>query len=118
MMPRSKRSVRHAILCRLYEHLEETYGIEMSRETFTNGSLPIHQVDVLLSYKSDPVIDALRGALERLEDGSYGTCLSCKRTIPQGALDQDPTRRLCSACEDRVRTEMLHAVVHGDVTEG
>jgi RNA polymerase-binding transcription factor DksA len=110
--------MRHAILIRLYEHLEETYGVEMSREMFTNGSLSIHQVDALLSYKSNPVIDALRGALERLEDGSYGCCLACKRTIPQEALDMDPTRRLCDACEVRVRTEMLHAVMHGDVTEG
>lgn len=107
-MARSKRSMRRIILCRLFEHLDEAYGIEMSREIFTEGGLCIHQIDALLAYKSDPVIDALRGALQRLEDGSYGDCLSCKKTLPQELLDADPARRMCDECEVRVREGVHH----------
>jgi len=99
-MKKSKRAMRRAILCRLFDHLEEYYGIEWTRETFVNGQLSLPQIDAILSFKSDPRLDELRSALGRLENGSYGVCLSCKRIIGQEILDTDPARRLCPECEE------------------
>lgn len=98
-MVKSKRAMRRAILSRLYEHLLEMYAIDVARETFLSGSFGINQIDALLAFKSDPLIDELRSALGRLEDGSFGSCMTCKKPLPQRLLDDDPTRRLCSECE-------------------
>ncbi len=100
-MKKSSRAMRHLILSKLYEHLEARYGMEGTREEFTSGEISLHEVEAILAFKSDPRLDELRGALERLEDGSYGVCLSCKREISRDLLETDPVRRMCSACETR-----------------
>lgn len=100
--------MRRAILGRLYEHLQAHYSIDWSRETFLSDQLSLHQIDATLAFKSDPLIDELRGALDRLNEGNYGLCISCKGDIPQNLLDTDPTRRFCGACE----VELSHTVSH------
>jgi DnaK suppressor protein len=37
-------------------------------------------------------------ALERLDDGTYGTCERCGDPIPAGRLEARPTARRCVAC--------------------
>ncbi len=37
-------------------------------------------------------------ALQRLEDGSYGACLSCGENIPAERLSSDPMTPLCIDC--------------------
>jgi RNA polymerase-binding transcription factor DksA len=96
---KSKRVLRRAILVRLYDHLLDAYGVDGPREAFVNGQLTVHEIDALLAFKSDPRIDDLRGALDRLELGQFGNCIACKREIDQERLDVDPVLRLCSQCE-------------------
>lgn len=96
---KSVRLLRRVILCRLYDHIEEQYGIERTREEFVEGDLSIHQIDAILAFKSDPLLDELRMALGRLDDGSFGICLGCKGEISQELLQRDPVRRVCSRCE-------------------
>jgi len=96
---KSKRVLRRAILVRLYDHLQDAYGLEWPRESFVGGQLALREIDALLAFKSDPRIDELRGALERLEEGSFGRCIACKRDIDQELLEVDPAMRLCEQCE-------------------
>lgn len=96
---KSKRVLRRAILVRLYDHLQDAYGLEWPRESFVSGHLTLHEIDALLAFKSDQRIDELRGALERLEQGLFGTCIACKREIDQDLLEVDPAMRLCEQCE-------------------
>jgi DnaK suppressor protein len=96
---KSKRVLRRAILVRLYDHLQDAYGVEWPRESFVGGQLSLREIDALLSFKSDPRIDELRGALDRLEEGSFGRCLACKKDIDQELLEVDPAMRLCEQCE-------------------
>ncbi len=96
---KSKRVLRRAILVRLYDHLQDAYGIEWPRESFVNGQLALGEIDALLSFKSDQRIDELRSALERLEEGSFGRCIACKGDIGQDLLEADPAMRLCERCE-------------------
>ncbi len=100
-MKKSKRSMRYLILSRLYEHLDETYGIEWPRDSFVSGRLTLHDLDALLAFKSDPKIEELRNALDRLESGTYGVCIGCKGRISQELLDADPAHRFCLDCEQQ-----------------
>ena len=105
-----KRTMRRAVLSRLFEHLQAKYGFDWSREVFIDdGPLSGHQLDAALAFKSDAQLDEFRSALHRLEEGTYGICLTCKRPISQDTLDADPTARLCPTCE--------HSYAH-PVTEG
>jgi RNA polymerase-binding transcription factor DksA len=36
-------------------------------------------------------------ALQRLDDGSYGTCEACGAALPPDALAEDPAARFCRA---------------------
>ncbi len=100
-MKKSKRVIRRQILSRMYDFLQDQYSIFYSRETFLSGDLPIHDIDALLAFKSDSQLGELRNALDRLEDGSYGTCIGCKSAISQDILDKDPVQRICGACEKK-----------------
>jgi hypothetical protein len=107
-MAKNKRAVRCAILCRLFEHLENTGGIDLSRDLFINGQLSLHQIDALLAFKSDALIDELRSALDRLDAGVYGICIRCRRKINGVLLDHDPARRVCAECEEEFSRSTLH----------
>ncbi len=98
--------MRRAVLDKLFDHLEESYGIDWTRESFVDDQLSLHQIDAILAFKSDPTLDELRGALDRIEAGTFGECISCKQVISQDVLDSDPTRRVCSGCE----VEISHVV--------
>ena len=113
-MKKSKRVMRRAVLSKLFAHLEEYYGCDWSRETFVDDRLSLHQIDALLAFKSDPRLEELRSALLRIDDGSFGICISCKREIGQEVLDRDPSQRVCTACEK----EYSHVMVHDYESRG
>ena len=106
-MQKTTRSMRRAVLSKLFEHLKENYGLDWSDEIFDDNRLTIHQLDAVLAFKSDFVLDELCSALNRLEEGTYGVCIRCKRTIAEEVLDDDPTQRLCPACA----TSFMHIAV-------
>ena len=43
----------------------------------------------------------IKRALEAIDNGSYGTCVSCGDTIPVGRLEIRPESRLCVKCASR-----------------
>lgn len=100
-MAKSKRVMRRLILSKLYDHLQDQYTVVYPRETFINGELSIHDIDALLAFKSDPHIEELRHALDRIEAGTFGVCISCKAVISEELLDTDPEQRVCGLCEQK-----------------
>ena len=45
-------------------------------------------------------------ALQRIQDGSYGKCADCGKSIPEGRLEARPEASRCVACQskrDRLR---------------
>jgi RNA polymerase-binding transcription factor DksA len=44
-------------------------------------------------------LDDVERALERLDDGSYGTCQACGAAIPDEVLEERPTARFCGEHE-------------------
>ena len=45
--------------------------------------------------QSTRVLDDVNVALQRLSDGTYGTCENCGSPILPADLESDPTRRVC-----------------------
>jgi hypothetical protein len=112
-MRKSKRVMRRAVLGKLFDHLVEFYGIEGTRESFVDGQFSHHQVDAILAFKSDTTLDELQSALDRLDAGTYGVCISCKKDIGPEVLDSDPARRVCSTCEQEIsHVAQLHYAPH------
>ena len=101
-MTKSKRVMRRLILSKLYECLADQYPVIYPRDVFVSGDLPLHELEALLAFRSDPHLEELRHALDRLDKGTYGICLSCKSSINQEVLDADPAQRMCSACEHKL----------------
>jgi len=102
IVQKGNRTLQRAVLSKLFEHLHEYYGVDSGTEPLAEGQLTRHQLDALLAFKSDPQLDELRSALERLEHGTYGVCIGCKHEIGQEALETDPVRRICSGCEQHL----------------
>ncbi|MER3523507.1 MAG: hypothetical protein C4326_05410 [Ignavibacteria bacterium] len=113
-MTKSKRVMRRAILSKLVDHLREHYA-EFPGDEMVQGDLSLHDLDALLAFKSDPELEELRNALVRLEKGTYGICLSCKRSISQEVLDNDPTQRVCSMCEQKFIGAVHHGYIHQSI---
>ena len=91
--------MRRVVLCKMFDLLEQAYGIDVDREEFVGEGESLHEIDAILAFKSDPRLDELRGALERIDDGSFGICIGCKTEIDQRMLDEEPARRMCEQCE-------------------
>jgi len=91
--------MRNLVLSRMYDLLDQTYGMDIDREEFVGERVSLREIDAVLAFKSDPHLDELRGALERIDDGSYGVCIGCKMDIDQRLLDEEPARRICAKCE-------------------
>jgi len=44
------------------------------------------------------------GALTRIEEGDYGQCLRCGKTVAQGRLEVDPSASLCIDCANKAES--------------
>ena len=69
------------------------------------AALPVPQVDDLVAVlhreSVERILGELRGALNRLEAGTYGTCVSCARPIPPERLELRPGAATCTGCVPR-----------------
>ncbi len=93
--------MRRVVLSRMFDVLDQTYGIDVDRRDFVEERVSLHEVDAVLAFRSDPRLEELRGALERINDGSFGLCIGCKTEIDQRLLDEEPARRICEICEKK-----------------
>ncbi len=71
-------------------HLAETATATLGRE-----------IDYTLGENSEQVLAEIDAALKRIEDGTYGTCVSCGREIPVERLEAYPWASLCIDCKRR-----------------
>ena len=54
-----------------------------------------------LAAKLQTTLDDVERALEKLEDGSFGTCESCGKAIAPGRLEAMPAARFCIDCASK-----------------
>lgn len=74
-----------------------------------NSTMPIHMAELgsdnfeqeftlsLLATEED-TLGAIEDALERIENGTYGTCEECQGSIPKARLDALPHTPVCVKC--------------------
>ena len=46
-------------------------------------------------------IERLNNALDRIEKGSYGICIRCRKEIPAGRLEAVPESLICVPCAEK-----------------
>jgi DnaK suppressor protein len=71
-------------------HLAETATATLGRE-----------IDFTLGENSGQVLADIDSALKRIEEGTYGTCVSCGGEIPLQRLEAYPAASLCIDCKRR-----------------
>ena len=59
------------------------------------------EIDYTLGDNAEQVISEIDAALERIEDGGYGTCSNCGEEIPPARLEANPWASLCIDCKRR-----------------
>lgn len=48
-------------------------------------------------------LERLSNALQRMENGTYGTCIRCRKEIPFGRLKAVPESLICVPCAEKKR---------------
>ena len=71
-----------------YDHVGETATATLDRE-----------IDYTLGENSGQVLAEIDAALKRVEDGTYGICVSCGREIAVERLEAYPWASLCIDCK-------------------
>jgi RNA polymerase-binding transcription factor DksA len=106
-----KRVMRHSILALLVERLRASYDLEFPEGTQAIDRISIYEIDALLYFRNDAKLNELRGALTRLDNGTFGICIGCKNRIDWSLLLRDPGRRVCPDCDNEFRTPILDVSV-------
>jgi len=88
--------MREVILDRIATILQDVYeeSIQEYSETYITAKL---------AFKSDPQLNELRLALERINRGEYGRCIFCKGDIDHDLLMRSPTAHFCEQCANVLR---------------
>jgi RNA polymerase-binding protein DksA len=103
-----RKRVEHAIASLRDQHpgsLDE----EMEAVAATNDNHPGEtatatlgrEIDYTLGENSGQVLADIDSALGRIEQGTYGTCVSCGQEIPVQRLEAYPAASLCIDCKRR-----------------
>lgn len=94
------------------EALRQTGG----EEAGSLSNVPLHPADLgtdtyeqevatdLLGTERDNLV-AVREALDRIEQGTYGRCKNCDREIPKQRLDAVPYATLCIDCARKLQAQ-------------
>ncbi len=79
------------------------------------SSMPIHMADVgsdnfeqeftlSLMENEEDTLEQIDAALERIEDGVYGSCIECEARIPKTRLNAIPYTPYCVKCAGKLET--------------
>ena len=77
------------------------------------SSMPIHMADVgtdnyeqeftlSLMENDEDTLDKIEAALERIEDGTYGSCVECAGKVPKTRLNAIPYTPYCVKCAGKL----------------
>ena len=72
------------------------------------------EISFILTDREREKVNAIQEALDRVEDGTYGTCESCDSEIAEGRLEALPFTRLCVNCQAEREREAKAARPYDD----
>jgi len=103
-----RRRVEHALAALRAEHsgslgdeVEETSPTADNNLAETATATLGREIDYTLGDNAEQVLSEIDTALERIDDGTYGTCVNCGREIPRERLEANPWATLCIDCKRR-----------------
>jgi RNA polymerase-binding protein DksA len=79
----------------LEDETEEIAGTSDNHLGDTATATLDREIDYSLEENSGDVLAAIDRALERIEEGTYGTCVNCGKPIPEERLEAIPWTELC-----------------------
>ena len=78
----------------------EPGDVQFDEESGEGDTLAVERErDLALSAQARAAIEEIDAALERLADGTYGTCERCGKAIPKARLEALPHAALCIDCK-------------------
>ena len=79
------------------------------------SSMPIHMADIgsdnfeqeftlSLMQNEEGTLDLIENALERIEEGTFGSCSECGGTVPKTRLNALPYTPFCVKCAEKAQS--------------
>ena len=62
-----------------------------------------HEQAQALSEQTEGALARVRAAMKRVDEGTYGKCVTCGKMIDTDRLGVDPTAELCMSCAKKVK---------------
>jgi DnaK suppressor protein len=98
----NKQATLEAELARMSAPPPDPGGISFGKRVGEGTSMAVDRlVDVAAHDQLRGVLADVRRALTKLEEGTYGSCDSCGRSIPPERLEMRPWATLCVGCAQR-----------------
>ena len=98
--------IEHALATLRAEHsgslgdeVEETSPTNDNNLAETATATLGREIDYTLGDNAEQVLSEIDAALNRIEDGTYGTCVNCGNEIPRERLEANPWASLCIDCK-------------------
>jgi DnaK suppressor protein len=87
---------------------QPSYGGREQPVSFNERSADaaVREEYALLIDRQTKLLGYLEAALQRIEEGRYGLCISCKGLIARGRLEAVPHTQLCLSCKDGGKTSL------------
>jgi len=84
----------------VYGDMDGEDGLDAEATTATTASAdaPASTVAPARVQEIERLLDEVDAALQRLDEGTYGTCTSCGRPIDDATLTRSPVTTSCAAC--------------------
>ncbi|MGE0609270.1 MAG: TraR/DksA family transcriptional regulator [Pirellulales bacterium] len=106
-----------ALRARLRGDVSQMADAALKKDRLQSGgesSMPIHMADIgsdafeqeftlSLMQNDEATLGAIEGALERIEDGTYGDCEECGVHIPKTRLNAIPFANFCVKCAEKLQ---------------
>ena len=84
---------------RIDEEIEEIGASQDNHLAETATATLDREIDYTLEENSTRMLAAIDASLQRLDDGTYGTCSACNREIAEQRLEAYPWASLCIDCK-------------------
>lgn len=85
----------------LEDETEEIFGTNDNHLGDAASGTLDREIDYTLETNSEQVLAAIEAALERIDEGTFGTCSNCGRQIAEERLEARPWATLCIDCKRR-----------------
>ena len=103
-----RRRIEHALATLRHEHsgsldqeVEEIPATNDNHLAETATATLGREIDYTLGENSEHVLSAIDAAIKRIDDGTYGTCVTCGGEIRRERLEASPWASHCIDCKRR-----------------